>query len=135
MTLSVNQMTMFFQCKREFSSPDKENSGLFLKLPCNRFVSVKVNKSKSILTKAEKGLQGYIHLQKSTELFFYLDGSTVCFNVNNVTSFHSLLLQAFKYAWVQLETSKHHSWSKQFHIVMVIKEEKFSLKLTPIRQN
>ena len=114
-------------------SPDKENTGLF-KLPCNHFMSVNVNKLESLLKTAEKGLQEYIHLHTSAELFFYLDGSTVCFNINNITSFHSLLLQAFKYAWVQLETSKHHSRSKQFHIVMIIKEKKFSLKLTPTKQ-
>lgn len=98
-------------------------------------MSVKVNKSESRLTKAEKGLQETYTLHKSTELFFYLDSSTVCFNINNVTSFHSLLLQAFKNARVQLEASKQHSWSKQLHIVMVIQVKKFSLKLTPIRQN
>lgn len=38
-------------------SPDKENTGLFLKLPRNRFMSVKVNKSENLLTKAEKDLQ------------------------------------------------------------------------------
>lgn len=38
-------------------SPDKETTRLFFKLPCNHFMSVKVNKSESLLTKAEKGLQ------------------------------------------------------------------------------
>lgn len=46
-------------------SPDKENTGLFLKLPCNHFMSVKVNKLESLLTKAEKGLQEYIYLHTS----------------------------------------------------------------------
>lgn len=42
--------------KRLFSL-DKESTGLFLKLPCNHMMSVKVNKSESLLTKAGKGLQ------------------------------------------------------------------------------
>lgn len=114
---------------------DKENTRLLLKLSRNHFTSIKLNKLESFLTKAEKDLQEYIHLHKNAELLSYLDGSAVRFNINNISSFHSFLLQAFKYAWVQLETNKHHGWSKQFHIIMVMEEEKLRLKLTPIRQN
>lgn len=121
--------------QKRILSPDKENTRLFYKLPCNHCKSVKVNKLKSFLTKAGKGLQEHIHLHQSAELVFYLDGSAVCFNINNVTGFHSLLLQAFKYAGVQLETGKYQRWSEQLHGVMVIKEKKLSLKLTLTRQN
>lgn len=115
-------------------STDKENTGLFLKLPCNYFMSVKVNKSEPSDKGRERSAR-VTHRHRNAELFFYLDGSTVRFDINNVTGFHSLLLQAFKYAGVQLEISKHRSWSKQFHIVMVIKEKKCGLKLTLTRQN
>lgn len=60
--------------------------------------------------KSREDLQEHIHPHKNAELLFYLDGSTVCFNINNIACFHSFLLQAFKYAWVQLQTNKHHSW-------------------------
>lgn len=58
--------------QEQIFSPDKENTGLFLKLPYNHCMSVKVNKLESLLTKAEKGLQEHIHLQRSAELFFTL---------------------------------------------------------------